>query len=144
MKIYTKTENTGTTSLIGGARVPKYHPRIEAYGTVDEFNPYRGSINQTIEKHIFNAIVKTQHRLIAYASIHVSDCQKFNVKTPLISNDDVLALEQVMHVMDQQIPTLTSFILPGDHTGIFLSHRSKRMPTQQKDYHKAGQSDPNP
>ncbi len=43
-KIYTKTGDKGETSLIGGTRVPKYHPRIEAYGTVDELNSFIGLI----------------------------------------------------------------------------------------------------
>jgi len=144
MKIYTKTGDTGTTSLIGGVRVPKYHPRIEAYGTVDELNSYRGLIrDQTIDEHSFNVIVKAQHRLMAYASILVSDCKNFNVKIPLISDEDDLTLEQEMDVMDQQIPKITSFILLGDHTGIFLSDRSKRMSPQQKDHHKAGRGHSN-
>ncbi|HJP64344.1 MAG TPA: ATP:cob(I)alamin adenosyltransferase, partial [Mucilaginibacter sp.] len=52
MKIYTKTGDKGQTSLIGGTRVPKYHLRIESYGTVDELNSYIGMIrDQNIAEH---------------------------------------------------------------------------------------------
>ena len=51
MKIYTRKGDNGETSLIGGKRVPKYHDRIEAYGTVDELNSYLGLIrDQDIDK----------------------------------------------------------------------------------------------
>ena len=52
MKIYTKTGDQGTTALFGGTRVPKYHIRIESYGTVDELNSHLGLIrDQDMDAH---------------------------------------------------------------------------------------------
>ncbi|SDC50662.1 cob(I)yrinic acid a,c-diamide adenosyltransferase [Williamwhitmania taraxaci] len=128
MKIYTKTGDKGTTSLIGGVRVPKYHPRIEAYGTVDELNSYLGLIrDQTIDEHSFNVIVEIQERRMACASILAADCENCNAKIPLISDEDVLALEQEIDVMDQQLPPLTSFILPGGHTTVSFCHIARNV-----------------
>ena len=128
MKIYTKTGDKGTTSLIGGARVPKYHPRIEAYGTVDELISYLGLIrDQNVDEHTFNVIVTIQDRLMACASILAADCEDCKVKIPVISDEDILILEQEMDLMDQQLAPLTSFILPGGHTTVSFCHIARNV-----------------
>ena len=64
MKIYTKTGDKGKTSLFGGTRVPKYHLRIEAYGTIDELNAYIGLLrDQKIDKHTSEVLFKIQNEL---------------------------------------------------------------------------------
>jgi cob(I)alamin adenosyltransferase len=73
-KIYTKTGDTGQTSLIGGVRVPKFHLRIESYGTVDELNSYIGLIKDSITNAQFQAILaEIQDRLFTIGSLLASD-----------------------------------------------------------------------
>jgi cob(I)alamin adenosyltransferase len=128
MKIYTKTGDKGTTSLIGGTRVPKYHPRIEAYGTVDELISYIGLIrDQEIDQHSFDVLVSIQDKLMACASILAADCEKCEVKIPTIEDQDILVLETEMDSMDQQLPPLTSFILPGGHTTVSFCHIARNI-----------------
>ena len=74
MRIYTKTGDKGQTSLIGGTRVPKYHIRIESYGTVDELNSYIGLIRcQAIDPHYQQILKEIQDRLFTIGSALASD-----------------------------------------------------------------------
>lgn len=128
MKIYTKTGDKGTTSLIGGTRVPKYHPRIEAYGTVDELISYIGLIrDQAIDANTFDVLVSVQDKLMACASILAADCENCNVKIPQITDDNIIALEKEMDKMDQELPPLTSFVLPGGHTTVSYCHIARNV-----------------
>ena len=69
-KIYTKTGDKGETSLIGGTRVPKYHDRIEAYGTVDELNSYLGLIRDSCSDDTLKSdLLKIQNRLFVLGQI---------------------------------------------------------------------------
>ncbi len=128
MRIYTKTGDKGTTSLIGGTRVPKYHPRIEAYGTVDELTSYIGLIrDQENDEHTFDTLVKIQDRLMVCASILATDCESCEVKIPTISDQDINDLEVEMDAMDKQLPPLTSFVLPGGHTTVSYCHIARNV-----------------
>jgi ATP:cob(I)alamin adenosyltransferase len=128
MKIYTKTGDKGSTSLIGGTRVPKYHPRIEAYGTVDELISYLGLIrDQSIDQHTFDVLVAIQDQLMACASILAADCENCKVNIPQITNEHIEALEKEMDAMDSQLPPLTSFVLPGGHTTVSFCHIARNV-----------------
>jgi cob(I)alamin adenosyltransferase len=141
MKIYTKTGDKGKTSLIGGKRVSKYHPRIEAYGTIDELMCYIGLIrDQDIDKNSKTALIEIQDRLMTCASILAADCDDCNVKIPQIVIADIEFLESEMDKMDENLPPLTSFILPGGHTAVSFCHiartvcrRAERIVTQISD-----------
>jgi cob(I)alamin adenosyltransferase len=141
MKIYTKTGDKGKTSLIGGKRVSKYHPRIEAYGTIDELMCYIGLIrDQDIDKNSKTALIEIQDRLMTCASILAADCDDCNVKIPQIVAADIGFLESEMDKMDENLPPLTSFILPGGHTAVSFCHiartvcrRAERIVTQISD-----------
>jgi cob(I)alamin adenosyltransferase len=116
MKIYTKTGDKGQTSLIGGTRVPKHHIRIEAYGTVDELNSWIGLLRDTIEdKHVKEILVEAQDRLFTIGSILASDPEKSKMKLPELKNEDVELLEKEIDAMDQVVPPMKSFVLPGGH-----------------------------
>ncbi|HUW05889.1 MAG TPA: cob(I)yrinic acid a,c-diamide adenosyltransferase [Williamwhitmania sp.] len=128
MKIYTKTGDKGTTSLIGGTRVPKYHPRIEAYGTVDELISHIGLIrDQDIDHHIFEVLVSVQDQLMACASILAADCENCKVTIPQISEEHIVALEKEMDAMDSELPPLTSFVLPGGHPTVSYCHIARNV-----------------
>lgn len=123
MKIYTKKGDKGTTGLIGGTRVPKSSMRIEAYGTVDELNSYIGLLrDQEIQSEYKVQLIEIQDRLFTIGSSLASDPEKSNMKIPDLHNEDVFALEKWMDTMDEQLPAMTHFILPGGHPAVSISH----------------------
>ncbi|NOQ27647.1 MAG: cob(I)yrinic acid a,c-diamide adenosyltransferase [Bacteroidales bacterium] len=128
MKIYTKTGDKGETSLIGGTRVPKYHDRIEAYGTVDELISYIGLIrDQKIDAHYISILIEIQDRLMTCASILATDCDNCNIKIPDIYNSDIELLEKEIDEMEKGLPQLESFILPGGHQTVSYCHIARNI-----------------
>jgi cob(I)alamin adenosyltransferase len=123
MKIYTKTGDEGETSLFGGKRVPKHHIRIEAYGTVDELNSYIGLIrDQDLAADIKNMLLEVQDRLFTLGSILASEPGNDKIKVPELSAEDITLLEQEIDRMNQNIPEMRSFVLPGGHTTVSFCH----------------------
>jgi cob(I)alamin adenosyltransferase len=123
-KIYTKTGDKGTTSLIGGTKVPKSHLRIEAYGTVDELNSYIGLCKDLIADKSVNSILQElQDRLFTIGSSLACDPVKEpKMKIPDLKEDDVLLLEKEIDRMNELLPTMKSFVLPGGHPTISHVH----------------------
>jgi cob(I)alamin adenosyltransferase len=123
MKIYTKTGDKGTTSLIGGTRVAKHHIRIESYGTVDELNSYIGLISdQDITAHDKAVLKHIQDRLFTIGSSLAADPKKSRMVLPDLREDDVSLLEDEIDNMDKQLPELKHFILPGGSNAISFCH----------------------
>src|SRR5665213_170273 len=123
MKIYTRTGDKGTTSLIGGTRVPKHHIRIESYGTVDELNSYIGLISdQDITAHDKGILKHIQDRLFTIGSSLAADPEKSRMVLPDLREDDVKMLEDAIDSMDKQLPGLKHFILPGGSNAISFCH----------------------
>jgi cob(I)alamin adenosyltransferase len=135
MKIYTKTGDKGKTSLFGGTRVPKYNLRIEAYGTVDELNSYIGLIrDQKIDKNSFDVLVKIQNELFTLGSMLATPKDKEKLKSgkdrlniPKITEEDIAFLENEMDKMDNDLPAMTNFILPGGHTTVSYCHIARTV-----------------
>ena len=128
MKIYTKTGDKGETSLIGGTRVPKYHDRIEAYGTIDELISYIGLIrDQKIDDQYISSLIDIQDRLMSCASILATDCDDCKVKIPEIYNSDIEILEKGIDEMEKSLPPLQSFILPGGHQTVSYCHIARNI-----------------
>lgn len=126
MKIYTKTGDKGQTSLFGGKRVPKHHIRIEAYGTVDELNSYIGLVrDQAIDSKSFDALIEIQDRLFTLGSILAVEPGNSKVKVPDLFEDDVLFLENEIDKMNESLPEMKSFVLPGGHTTVSYCHISR-------------------
>jgi cob(I)alamin adenosyltransferase len=122
-KIYTRLGDTGQTSLIGGKRVPKYHIRIEAYGTVDELNSFIGLIrDQAIDQHYKAVLLQIQDRLFVSESLLALDEGNPGVKLPCLNEEDILLLEKEIDQMNEKLPPLDSFILPGGHPIISYTH----------------------
>jgi len=123
-KIYTKTGDKGQTSLIGGTRVPKYHPRIEAYGTVDELKSYIGLIrDQEISDDLKALLLEIQDRLFTIESQLAYDPETpLNRPLPEISEDDIIKLEMAIDKMNEDLEPLSSFILPGGHVSVSHCH----------------------
>ena len=123
MKIYTKTGDAGKTSLIGGTRVPKHHLRIETYGTVDELNSYVGMIRDlTNEAQTISVLKEIQDRLFTIGSTLASDPEKSRMKIPDLHESDVTLLEKERDKMNEALPELKSFILPGGHVHASWCH----------------------
>jgi cob(I)alamin adenosyltransferase len=123
MKIYTKTGDKGITSLIGGTRVPKYHLRIESYGTVDELNSYIGLIrDQDISVHNKQVLKEIQDRLFTIGSSLASDPERSKMIIPDLHMADIEMLEKEMDLMNEQLPELRHFILPGGDNAISFCH----------------------
>lgn len=123
MKIYTKTGDKGQTSLLTGTRVPKYHPRIEAYGTVDELNSFIG----LLRAYDFNeadkeALIKIQNMLFNIGSNLAMDKNNKEYSLPEVLEKDIELLEKEMDRMDALLPRLKEFILPGGDKAVALSH----------------------
>ncbi|MFA8299532.1 MAG: cob(I)yrinic acid a,c-diamide adenosyltransferase [Hyphomicrobiales bacterium] len=114
-KVYTRTGDKGTTALIGGTRVPKYHERIEAYGTIDELNSYIGLIRDSVSNlELKDVLIEIQDRLFSVESLLASDSEAgAGKKLPPVYDDDVALLEKYIDKMNEQLPELKSFVLPG-------------------------------
>jgi len=122
-KIYTKTGDKGQTSLIGGTRVPKFDIRIEAYGTVDELNSNIGLIrDQAIDNHSKEILIEIQDRLFTIGSLLAEDTKKNKMTLPQISETDIQLLEKEIDKMNETLPEMKSFVLPGGHTTISFCH----------------------
>jgi cob(I)alamin adenosyltransferase len=123
MKIYTKTGDKGYTSLIGGTRVPKHHLRIESYGTVDELNSYVGLIrDQNIDQHQRDVLKEIQDRLFTIGSSLAADPERSRMVIPDLKPEDIELLEQEMDRMNETLPELRHFILPGGSNVVSYCH----------------------
>lgn len=126
MKVYTKKGDKGTTSLIGGTRVPKHSLRIESYGTVDELNSYIGLIrDQEINPDYKAQLIEIQDRLFTIGSSLAADPEKSKMKLPDLLDSDVQFLEEKMDEMDAQLPEMRFFVLPGGHTTVSFCHLAR-------------------
>ena len=124
MKIYTKTGDGGKTSLIGGTKVFKSNPRIEAYGTVDELNSYIGLVSDySNDEHIQNVLKEIQDRLFTIGSELACDPGKeTKVSIPDLYESDVQFLEKEIDKMDEELPAMKHFILPGGLPLVSFTH----------------------
>jgi cob(I)alamin adenosyltransferase len=130
MKVYTKTGDGGTTALFGGTRVPKDHARIESYGTVDELNSYIGLIrDQEINNHYKDILIEIQDRLFTIGAILATPPEKevmkngeLRLKKLGITETDIELLENEIDAMEEKLPPMTHFVLPGGHQTVSYCH----------------------
>lgn len=123
MKIYTKTGDGGETSLIGGRRVSKADLRIEAYGTVDELNAWVGLLrDQPVNKARAAVLLEIQDRLFTIGSLLAAPDPAAAQQLPGMSDADVAWLELEIDKMDQTLPAMRNFILPGGHQAVSYGH----------------------
>ncbi|MFB5622054.1 MAG: cob(I)yrinic acid a,c-diamide adenosyltransferase [Candidatus Nitrosomaritimum yanchengensis] len=112
MKIYTKTGDDGTTGLQGNVRVSKDHPRIVAYGTVDEANASLGiALTNTLDTDIANLLKKIQNELfVAGADLSNPNLEQTDNRITSSMTEDI---ENYIDKFEKELPRLTNFILPG-------------------------------
>lgn len=123
-KIYTKTGDKGKTSLIGGTKILKSDIRIEAYGTVDELNSYVGLVNDYCnDTHSKNILKEIQDRLFTIGSSLACDPKKeTKLHIPDLHETDITSLEKEMDKMNESLPEMKHFILPGGHPAVSITH----------------------
>ena len=117
-RIYTKRGDAGETGLVGGQRVPKDTPRIEAYGTVDELNAFVGlaavSCSEDSRLAPLAAILRrVQHELFNLGSILATLPEDVHPRQPRVTPVEVAQLEREIDAMNAGLPALRSFVLPG-------------------------------
>ncbi len=117
-KVYTKGGDRGQTSLIGGDRVSKANPRIEAYGTVDELNATLGLVRTALETsaagdHLIPIIHRVQNELFNLGAELATPDPARRAKLPRVELRHVDALERDIDALNDSLPPLTSFVLPG-------------------------------
>jgi cob(I)alamin adenosyltransferase len=143
LKIYTKTGDKGKTSLIGGTKVPKDHVRIESYGTIDELNSFIGLLYDHLEALPAAALTplsgsptlpasiaaaatllrEVQDRLFTIgASLACDPDKEPKLKIPDLKEEDITRLENEIDHMNEGLPPMRSFILPGGHVAVSTAH----------------------
>ena len=123
MKIYTKTGDEGQTSLLGGSRVPKHHLRIETYGTVDELNSFLGLLrDQLKDEDQVKQIIRIQEQLFTIGSHLATEPGKHNIKLPEVHPEEVDYLEESIDLMNEVLPEMRNFVLPGGHPAVSTCH----------------------
>lgn len=128
MKIYTRTGDQGMTSLFGGKRVPKTDIRIESYGTVDELNSWIGLLrDQSVNQERQDELTGIQDRLFTMGSLLATEPGNTKVKVPALADDDITALEKSMDRMDETLPPMRSFVLPGGHPSVSFGHIARTV-----------------
>ena len=124
LRIYTKTGDTGKTSLIGGTRVSKSDLRIESYGTVDELNSHIGLLrDQLTDSKTVTVLKEIQDRLFTIGSSLACDPLKEPLmKIPDLQEDDIVFLEKEIDRMNESLPAMKNFVLPGGHVAVSQAH----------------------
>jgi cob(I)alamin adenosyltransferase len=128
MKIYTKTGDSGTTSLFGGKRVSKAGLRIDTYGTIDELNSFIGLVrDQEVNAKRKGILIEIQDRLFTIGSILATEPGNTKVKIPSLVEDDILLLEKEIDAMEAELPPMKFFVLPGGHQSISFCHVARTV-----------------
>jgi cob(I)alamin adenosyltransferase len=124
MKLYTKTGDKGQTGLIGGTRVAKNDVRLEAYGTVDELNSFIGLLTtHEISESEIQFLRFVQHKLFTIGSHLATDTSKVSLhKASVLDDESISRVEQEIDRLDEALPELSSFILPGGSQSGALCH----------------------
>ncbi len=127
-KIYTKGGDKGETSLLGGTRVPKSHDRVEAYGNLDELNSFIGLIrDQEIDPHYRDVLIRIQQDLFIAEALIARDPEKQTRQLPVLDEGEITLLENEIDRMNEDLPALQNFILPGGHTSVSYCHVARTV-----------------
>lgn len=135
MKVYTKTGDKGKTGLIGGKRVWKDSPQIEAYGTVDELNSVLGvlqgltletELSTEVKSKLTNLLTKIQNELFNLGS-QLAQSSTAPQSLPAIRQKEVKDLENLIDLLEKDLPPLKQFILPGGNTLSGMIHLARSV-----------------
>lgn len=122
--VYTKSGDRGTTSLVGGTRVPKTHVRLEAYGTVDELSAHLGLLSTYLTEEADRRFIQqVQNQLFVVGTHLATDQSRTELKTAgIVTREQVETMEHEIDRMDAQLPPLSAFVLPGGSRGAAVCH----------------------
>ena len=127
-KIYTRKGDGGETSLLGGLRVPKHDDRIEAYGTVDELNSFIAVLRDNSANQWANHLLLViEERLFTIESVLAAATPADLEKLPQVIPTDITLLEEAIDLMNETLPPLTTFILPGGHPLNSYAHLARTV-----------------
>jgi cob(I)alamin adenosyltransferase len=142
-RVYTRQGDNGETALVGGQRVPKDGTRLEAYGTVDELNSFLGAARATVNQLaveeprlvlLATILLRVQHELFNLGSILATLPEDVHPRQPRVTDAEIAQLETEMDLMNEDLPPLRSFILPGGsrldaelHIGRTVCRRAERI-----------------
>ncbi len=127
MKIYTKTGDTGETSLLSGARVLKNNERLEAYGTIDELNSYIGLLrSHDMSREVNDFLLVIQNKLFSIGSLLSKD-KDMPFEIPEISEQDVSDIELHIDRMNNFLAPLNRFIIPGGNRETSICHVARTV-----------------
>ncbi len=130
MKIYTRTGDTGETSLFSGRRVPKTNARVEAYGTVDELNACLGLLRDhlapvdEVRTRVRDHLLQQQKLLFSLGAALADDREGQAYQVPGTAASD---LEALMDEMEAELPRMTHFILPGGSPAVSFAHLARTV-----------------
>lgn len=136
MSLYTRTGDKGETGLFGGARVPKTHPRVAAYGTLDELNSHLGAARAALAAEPSGAaldapLARVQAECFMLGALLATPADKAGKLTPPFDRglppDAALRLESEIDAWEAQLPPLKTFILPGGSPGGAALHIARAV-----------------
>lgn len=125
--LYTRTGDSGTTSLVNGTRVAKNSPRVNAYGTIDELNAQIGLLQAQIsflDNFVYDTLLRINNLLFNIGA-YLADGSEGAV--PMLTDDDVTALEHAIDTLDSMVPPLKQFVLPGGSVGASQAHVARTI-----------------
>jgi cob(I)alamin adenosyltransferase len=130
-KIYTRQGDQGMTSLLGGTRLPKSHPRFHAYGTIDELNAHVGAILlQLAGPHddlIKSSLLRIQNELFVAGGLLACDEAQWLQTIPRLTEGEISRLEVEIDHWNQSLPPLKNFILPGGTAAAIFTHIARTV-----------------
>ena len=131
MKAYTGRGDRGKTNLYSGERVPKSHPRVEAYGDLDELNSVLGALMSALPENKSDLKAEIEHiqSLLFVAGTWLAttpDSPEMGTVDSIPASETKM-LEQAIDRMDQDLPRLRQFLLPGGHTSAAFAHIARTV-----------------
>jgi cob(I)alamin adenosyltransferase len=130
VRIYTKTGDSGQTSLFDNTRVSKADPRVDAYGEVDELNAQLGSVCASgVDADLADEIEKIQKELFAVGARLADPRSRIaeRVTKAAIEEKDITRLERLIDTLEAEVPPLRRFILPGGSSSGALLHQARTV-----------------
>lgn len=132
MKIYTKAGDTGMTSLVGGTRVSKTSPRLEAYGTIDEAMSHIAFLRDNLDATEVRFVdmrndLLTALRTLMNASAIMAAEEEILAKMPQVTKNDIEYLENRIDYLQAELPQITKFTVPGGHPLVSMAHIARTV-----------------